>query len=167
MERSTLHIGDRSPQKLVARRYDVERSCIRCHERKVRCDRAMPCSTCRRTNAPCHYPGPGRIKRRSKRSSTRRARTHPETLKRTSTASSHKDSPIITSRSSSILSQPHDVNTHTPFLTGAHTAPTEGLLVEDGTSTQYANEFLFSRVLEKVGGLQDLFFSKKLNLPLL
>lgn len=160
MERSTPQTGDKSPQQLVARRYDVERSCIRCHERKVRCDRAMPCSTCLRINVPCHYPGPRRIKRRSKNSSTGRVSAHPEVLKRAITANNHKDSPNITSRSSSVLSQPHDADTGTLVTTGERTAPTEGLLVKDGTSTRYVNELLFSRVLEKVGGPKKLFISR-------
>ncbi|KAJ5544282.1 hypothetical protein N7513_007093 [Penicillium frequentans] len=61
----------------------------------------------------------------------------------------------MTSRSSSVLSQSHDANTNASFLHGAPTAPTKGLLVEDGTSTRYANEFLFSRGLEKESELQS------------
>lgn len=46
------------------RRYNVERSCLRCHERKVRCDKGVPCNKCVRLNVPCQYPGPRRAKRR-------------------------------------------------------------------------------------------------------
>ncbi|KAJ5849784.1 hypothetical protein N7455_009640 [Penicillium solitum] len=153
MERSAQQTGDRSPQQLVARRYDVERSCLRCHERKVRCDRAMPCSTCLRINVPCQYPGPGRTKRRSKNPSTRRTRLGmPE---RAIIAISNRDSPDITSRSSSLSSQPRGTDINTSVSAGDHTALTEGFLVKDGTSTRYVNEVLFSRVLEKESELQS------------
>ena len=56
---------------VLVRRYDVERSCIRCRERKVRCDKAVPCSMCLRIKAPCRYPGPERVKCRSQRLSIR------------------------------------------------------------------------------------------------
>lgn len=154
MEPPAQQTGDRSRQQLVARRYDVERSCLRCHERKVRCNRAMPCSTCLRINVPCQYPGPGRTKRRSKISSTGRVRTRLGVSERAVTATNHTDSPDITTRSSSLSSQPCGTYINTSVSTGDHTAPTEGLLVKDSTSTRYVNELLFSRVLEKVSGPQ-------------
>lgn len=165
MERSAQQTGDRSPQQLVARRYDVERSCLRCHERKVRCDRAMPCSTCLRINVPCQYPGPGRTKRRSKNPSTRRTRLGmPE---RAIIAISNRDSPDITSRSSSLSSQPRGTDINTSVSAGDHTALTEGFLVKDGTSTRYVNEVLFSRVLEKVSGPQHQLLTRNMDLQLL
>jgi hypothetical protein len=32
------------------------RSCRSCHQRKVRCDRGVPCTNCSRTGAACVYP---------------------------------------------------------------------------------------------------------------
>ncbi|KAL1839240.1 hypothetical protein VTJ49DRAFT_1718 [Mycothermus thermophilus] len=42
------------------------RSCVTCRRRKVRCDKHMPCSNCRRTMMPCIFPPPGRAPRRSR-----------------------------------------------------------------------------------------------------
>ncbi|OBR09800.1 Fungal specific transcription factor domain-containing protein [Colletotrichum higginsianum IMI 349063] len=40
------------------------RSCVTCRKRKVRCDKQMPCSNCRRAVIQCIYPAPGRAPRR-------------------------------------------------------------------------------------------------------
>ncbi|KAG6010053.1 hypothetical protein E4U21_000496 [Claviceps maximensis] len=39
------------------------RSCVTCRRRKVRCDKQMPCSNCRRAQIPCAFPAPGRAPR--------------------------------------------------------------------------------------------------------
>ena len=39
------------------------RSCVTCRKRKVRCDKQMPCSNCRRGQIPCVFPAPGRAPR--------------------------------------------------------------------------------------------------------
>ncbi|TWU76311.1 hypothetical protein ED733_005737 [Metarhizium rileyi] len=39
------------------------RSCVTCRRRKVRCDKQMPCSNCRRAQIPCIFPAPGRAPR--------------------------------------------------------------------------------------------------------
>lgn len=40
------------------------RSCVTCRRRKVRCDKHMPCSNCRRAQISCVFPAPGRAPRR-------------------------------------------------------------------------------------------------------
>ncbi|KAE9574851.1 Bikaverin cluster transcription factor bik5 [Colletotrichum fructicola] len=40
------------------------RSCVTCRRRKVRCDKQMPCSNCRRAVIQCIFPAPGRAPRR-------------------------------------------------------------------------------------------------------
>lgn len=42
------------------------RSCVTCRRRKVRCDKQMPCSNCRRALIPCIFPAPGRAPRQSR-----------------------------------------------------------------------------------------------------
>ncbi|PFH62944.1 hypothetical protein XA68_10997 [Ophiocordyceps unilateralis] len=42
------------------------RSCVTCRRRKVRCDKQMPCSNCRRTLIPCVFPAPGRAPRQQR-----------------------------------------------------------------------------------------------------
>ena len=39
------------------------RSCIICRKRKVRCDKTMPCTNCRRAQIACVFPAPGRARR--------------------------------------------------------------------------------------------------------
>ncbi|PSR78258.1 fungal-specific transcription factor domain-domain-containing protein, partial [Coniella lustricola] len=44
------------------------RSCVVCRQRKIRCDRARPCSSCSRSACECVYPsGRGRAPKRSRR----------------------------------------------------------------------------------------------------
>ncbi|KAI1863130.1 hypothetical protein JX265_001443 [Neoarthrinium moseri] len=40
------------------------RSCVTCRRRKVRCDKHMPCSNCRKAHISCIFPAPGRAPRR-------------------------------------------------------------------------------------------------------
>ncbi|CAK7210185.1 hypothetical protein SCUCBS95973_000693 [Sporothrix curviconia] len=43
------------------------RSCVTCRRRKVRCDKLMPCTNCRRAMVPCIFPAPERAPRRPRR----------------------------------------------------------------------------------------------------
>lgn len=40
-----------------------KRSCTRCNQRKVRCDKRSPCNACIKAEVQCHYPGPKRARR--------------------------------------------------------------------------------------------------------
>ncbi|AEO70604.1 uncharacterized protein THITE_2055818 [Thermothielavioides terrestris NRRL 8126] len=122
------------PPPALARRYDVARSCLRCHERKVRCDKAVPCSTCLRAKTPCRYPGPERVKRRSARLPGPRAAPGPGSQER--------------------ATAPAKLESTSAASTSALTPP-EGILVKDGGSTRYINEVLFSRVLDQERELQS------------
>lgn len=42
------------------------RSCVTCRRRRVRCDKMMPCSNCRRAQSDCMYPAPGRAPRQTR-----------------------------------------------------------------------------------------------------
>ncbi|KAF4444796.1 hypothetical protein F53441_11054 [Fusarium austroafricanum] len=42
------------------------RSCVTCRKRRVRCDKTMPCSNCRRAQSDCMYPAPGRAPRQNR-----------------------------------------------------------------------------------------------------
>ncbi|KAK3341886.1 fungal-specific transcription factor domain-containing protein [Lasiosphaeria hispida] len=52
-----------SPSAIVSTALNP-RSCVTCRRRKVRCDKQMPCSNCRRAQIPCIFPAPGRAPRR-------------------------------------------------------------------------------------------------------
>lgn len=43
------------------------RSCHRCSQKKIRCNKAHPCDACLRAVEECRFPGPGRAPRRRKR----------------------------------------------------------------------------------------------------
>lgn len=44
-----------------------KRSCSRCNQRKVRCDKIYPCSACVKAEVQCSFPGPKRARRILKR----------------------------------------------------------------------------------------------------
>jgi hypothetical protein len=44
-----------------------KRSCLRCHERKVRCDREHPCSRCLQAKVKCSFPENKRAPRKLNR----------------------------------------------------------------------------------------------------
>lgn len=140
------------PPPTVVRRYDVERSCIRCHERKVRCNKTTPCMTCVRAKATCRYPGPERTKRRSQKTTSARVGPRLEVLERAVASFSHTGSSVpgqtaIHSRSV----DPPTFSPNTPAAPGpSDTENSGGFLLKEGSSTRYINEFTFSRVLEKV-----------------
>ncbi|PWY75337.1 hypothetical protein BO94DRAFT_627325 [Aspergillus sclerotioniger CBS 115572] len=139
------HRGEQPPA--LVRRYDVERSCIRCHERKLRCDKATPCSMCLRAKVPCCYPGPERVKRRSKRLS---AKPRPRLQ--------------MLERDVAGINGPSEVDRDATDLNKSERQPVEeaegprlsnGLLVKEGSSARYINESLLSRVLENECDLQS------------
>lgn len=135
------------------RRYNVERSCLRCHERKVRCDKGTPCNKCVRLNVSCEYPGPKRIKRRPPKTTVTDVMTRLEQLEQSistmtgrlasrASQSAHEDTVSVTS------SDPG------PPLhaRSADLLPRHGFLGKDGS---YVDEPLMSRVLEKESELQS------------
>ncbi len=149
----------RRPPPTVTKRYDVAHSCIRCHERKVRCDKTTPCMTCVRSNVPCRYPGPERSKRRSQKTASAKVASRLEVLERTVAAFNHAGGPV-TGREAVVGSPTADPapplpSNPTPGHNNSRNAPSDsdpsgGFLLKDGSSTRYINEFTFSRVLEKV-----------------
>ncbi|OQE12736.1 hypothetical protein PENFLA_c064G08234 [Penicillium flavigenum] len=121
------------------RRYNVERSCLRCHAHKIKCDKNSPCSKCMRLNITCQYPGPSRIKRQSPKKSTGDVAARLEQLEQLIAA-------MIKERSTR-NGQNQDPSTVLPGRSAAADRPThQGFLDKDG---RYINEPLLSRVLEK------------------
>lgn len=149
------------------RRYNVERSCLRCHERKIRCDKKSPCTRCVRQGVACQYPGPSRVKRQPPKKNMTDVAARLEQLERSITA-------LVCERSnqaptSQTNSNPYENNHDTPPA-GALATPNSaspvtstsaekprfqgfrGFLGKDG---RYINEPLLSRVLEKEQELQS------------
>jgi hypothetical protein len=143
----------------LVRRYNVERSCVRCHQRKIRCDRATPCMSCTQSNAPCVYPGPERVKRRSQKATRANAvpsldadepavPSGPETDQALPSSSSHR-----TGQAQSLpneLAAPEHSQDIPP-----ESDHSGGFLLKEGSSSRYINEFTFSRVLDKVCDILD------------
>ncbi|KAJ5331435.1 hypothetical protein N7476_001218 [Penicillium atrosanguineum] len=136
------------------RRYNVERSCLRCHERKVRCDKASPCSKCVRLGIVCQYPGPRRVKRRPPKATVTEVVTRLEQLERSiatlgSSGPSQRDaSPTTESRPLASKNNSALSIRRAPEGRPSH----HGILVNDGS---YIDEPLLSRVLEKEKELQS------------
>lgn len=135
------------------RRYNVERSCLRCHERKVRCDKGTPCNKCVNLQVPCEYPGPKRVKRRPPRNTVAEVMARLEQIEHSiagiATGPSRSEpnrntSDDAVSVASSELSAP---------LHPRHAdQPRHGFLGKDGS---YIDEPLISRVFEKESELQS------------
>ncbi|KGO77830.1 Transcription factor, fungi [Penicillium italicum] len=134
------------------RRYNVERSCLRCHEHKIKCDKGSPCSKCIRQKATCQYPGPSRVKRQPPKKSTADIAERLEQLEQLIAA-------MAKERPTGSDSQNQAPNTSLLMSTGrseyrppsSHPAAADrpahqGFLDKDG---RYINEPLLSRVLEK------------------
>jgi hypothetical protein len=64
----TLH--PEAIHEAIARKYP--KACLVCRTRKVKCDRKLPCGTCKRWNiADCVYPSPIRVSPRPKKDDSR------------------------------------------------------------------------------------------------
>ncbi|KAJ6109385.1 hypothetical protein N7486_001620 [Penicillium sp. IBT 16267x] len=153
----------------MERRYDVQRSCIRCHERKVRCDRASPCAKCRHLNVPCEYPGLKRVKRRAPKTTTSTelvARL--EQLERSITSIAGQSAQPIP-QSISYVQSGHSGNTSleqdssresSAVVQSRQTTSQPGFLAKNGN---YVDEPFLSRVLEKEHELQSAMGSPNIN----
>lgn len=125
------------------------RSCYRCKERKVRCDKKTPCSPCRRGGASCVYPPPGPRIRRSKKTMMAEMASRISSLE-ASAASTH---------GSGAEAGPREdwapTNTVDGTSSGQQRPPPRdksrgGVLLRSGSSSQYFNEIFLSRVIKNV-----------------
>ena len=129
-----------------------DRSCLLCHQRKIRCDKRSPCANCARADVLCCYPGPDeRSGRRLPKSTIADVSARVTRLERTITAiskhASHADSNLDQMSESESKTPPAEGNINeTPV---PRDSPGE-ILVQDGLSTRYVNETILSRVLGEV-----------------
>lgn len=145
------------------RRYNVERSCLRCHERKVRCDKGAPCNKCVRLNVPCQYPGPRRAKRRPPKTTVTDVVARLEQLERSVTTLAGNKMAGASVQVNQALAgsnaQIRPVSLSSESARGPGTRPGtdeeshHGFLSRDGC---YIDEPLLSRVLEKEKDLQSV-----------
>ncbi|EEA19234.1 hypothetical protein TMatcc_010209 [Talaromyces marneffei ATCC 18224] len=167
---SSSQIDSSQTRPPLVRRYNVERSCIRCHERKVRCNKAVPCSACTKVGVQCRYPGPEKTKRRSQKGKQSQLYARLDKLERalrgvaepprvqedTGQLDDTRSSEDLPSGSpgGSILQTGNHNNQSAPSE-HLHLDSDQGFLVKDGTTTRYINEALLSQVLEKESELQS------------
>lgn len=128
-----------------------ERSCLMCHQRKIRCDKKVPCSHCTRADVLCCYPAPERVGRRPQKTTIAEIAVRLARIERTITAISDGTStqPDSNLNSALTLGPPQESDADTNEIQKAGW-PQDELLVQDGSSSRYINEALLSRVLEEV-----------------
>ena len=118
----------------------IQRSCLLCHRRKIRCNKRLPCSNCIRGNTQCQYPGPNCPARKPPKLTINQIDARVARLERI-IASRDRPGPVP------------DLD-KTAMDIGEGTDEEESdrgeLLVEDGDSTHYVNDFLFSRIIDEV-----------------
>ncbi|OLN97826.1 putative transcriptional regulatory protein C139.03-like protein 2, partial [Colletotrichum chlorophyti] len=134
----------------------VERSCNLCHRRKIRCDKKLPCSSCARGGFPCFYPQPGQPVRRVRKTTIADVASRISDLEKTLTAgvgqqkqqqhqhqheAFHGSPPVTT-----------PVQPSAPYEKGSG----DEILVRKGTSSQYFDEVLISRVIEEEHDIQSV-----------
>jgi hypothetical protein len=127
----------------------IQRSCLTCHQRKIRCNKRLPCSNCIRADVFCCFPGPDPSGRRPHKTNIAEVVSRLARLERTITELSNGTLPDSNHARDSA---------HTPSsgtLTISRTQSVEDalaeLLVQGGYASRYVNEVLLSRILDKVG----------------
>lgn len=127
----------------------IERSCLRCHRRKVRCDKKSPCASCARLGVSCFYPGPDEAFRRPHRVTISDLSERLARLERTVQAMSHVYHSHGGNDQSTTTAATSPDHPPAEELT-AQESSSNGVLVKGGYSSRYFNETLISRVLEEV-----------------
>ncbi|KAL0933778.1 fungal specific transcription factor [Colletotrichum truncatum] len=154
----------------------VERSCTLCHRRKIRCDKKSPCSSCARGGFPCFYPQAGQPVRRVRKTTIADVASRISDLEKTLVAGvgqqhfrgrgSPADGPApsaataATSSWDSGRSIAGSAGFQGPTTTSSSGVPEKGtsdeILVRKGTSSQYFDEVLISRVIEEEHDIQSV-----------
>lgn len=134
-----------------------ERSCVLCHRRKIRCDRQSPCLACVRARLTCTYPASDKPVRRVRKATIADVASRISDLEKTIVAASidqgstargsllpHAHAATSVGLPGSMPVSPHASPQESQEL------PSEEVLIRNGTSSQYFNELLISRVIEEV-----------------
>ena len=130
------------------------RSCYACNSKKIRCDKGEPCSSCKRSGKPCSYPASGPRVRRSKKTvvaemasrisilETALAKVKDEQRIGSFGARTNNAKTTAADRSATSASQTH--------LRKGSRRRQRDVIVQKGSSSQYFNEVLLSRILGEV-----------------
>jgi hypothetical protein len=135
-----------SPEASLSTQHrNILRSCLTCHQRKIRCDKRSPCSNCVRNDVLCCYPEIEQRRRRPQKVTIGEISARLARLERTITAitkgTATPDVEIVPD-----LAVPRSERGYPPTIVGS---PAE-LLVRDGDSSRYINEVILSRILDEV-----------------
>ncbi|EHK18593.1 uncharacterized protein TRIVIDRAFT_124741, partial [Trichoderma virens Gv29-8] len=133
-----------------------DRSCVLCHRRKIRCDRQTPCLACVRARLTCTYPASDKPVRRVRKATIADVASRISDLEKTIVAAS------IDQGSTARRSLPPHAHISAPvglpvsLPVSPHESPqepqeipSEEVLIRNGTSSQYFNELLISKVIEE------------------
>ena len=143
---------DTPPRSMLTKQKRLDRSCVLCHQRKIRCDKKLPCRNCSRVDVLCYYPEPEQTVRRPQKTTIADVSARLARLERTISALSNDPSFNQEVTPSGPLAT-EDFNSTDPIgslASGASGASGEEKLVQGDYSSRYFNEALLSRVLEEV-----------------
>ncbi|KAB5583439.1 fungal-specific transcription factor [Coniochaeta sp. 2T2.1] len=165
-------------QRLAPHR-KVERSCILCHRRKIKCDKKHPCSTCTKTGVLCCYPASEQpTARRPRKTTIADVAERLVRLERTLVAIS-----TTTSGEGGSSGADADAAEETPWEGGGgrgvggegrkeggggegeSPSVLEEFLLQNGDSSRYMNEILISRVLEEEDELRSVLGAQETVKP--
>ncbi|KAN0091771.1 Fungal specific transcription factor domain containing protein [Hyaloscypha variabilis] len=138
------------------------RSCLTCHQRKIRCDKRSPCTTCVRNNVHCCYPEVEQNRRRPQKTTIGEISARLARLERTITAiTKGTATPNLGHKSASDIIAPCS-EVDMGKIPTVESSPEE-LLVQDGESSRYINEIILSRILDEERELQAVMRSSCVN----
>lgn len=142
---SDIHSPARSA---VSKQKRLDRSCVLCHQRKIRCDKKSTCQNCRRADVLCYYPEPEQTVRRPQKTTIADVSARLARLERTISALS-KDSPI---KQDSASPEPpaFDFNSIEAEPAAIESPHSNEKLIQGKGSSRYFNEGLLSRIIEEV-----------------
>jgi len=136
----------------------VPRSCHACHSKKIRCDKKAPRSACTRASKPCVYPPAGPRVRRTKKAmmtdfASRLSSIERAIVKSGAGVTSATGSSIPNSTGGGHSTEAgHNTESSSTAVNSDRLSetPRDHLLVDKGSSSEYFNEVLVSRVIEEV-----------------
>lgn len=140
-------VSDHRTAEQRGRRTSNLRSCFNCNRKKIRCDKKLPCTACTRSDKQCSYPASGPRSRRTKMTMMEEMASRVSTLEKSLKDARNQTSSVATS------SAPASGSTvTTPRMQTGDSGERirDDILVQEGSSSQYFNEILLSRVLEEV-----------------
>ncbi|KAK1764279.1 hypothetical protein QBC33DRAFT_622239 [Phialemonium atrogriseum] len=149
----------------------VPRSCYGCHRKKVRCDKKEPCLSCTRAGKPCAYPPPGPRIRRPKKTIMADMASRISDLERSVGKATSRDeetsvpvptTPVSESSDTISLAQPA---ASVPSSGNLSKRSRDDILVQKGSSSQYFNEILLSRVIEEERNIESILTTPQAESP--